>query len=262
MELGTIIEQCIKEEDPSLNGLQIFELRIKYEQRVHSYLSMWLSERKGEDELDPFKIKGDKTIGYYLVGSYYGYRKRPSLSYTLEMLDKILTFSSTQFEQLGARIFTIMNAKYVKTSPPTKDEGVDFSAVLPIIQMNGNLKFTKGMNSYIIGQSKRYNTGDSIDVKVARQLLGAKLAIERDPELQILFFDEKIPASASITPVFFTTKGKFTKGFRYLAKSTGMIFKNIDQISFYLLSNDIGLTKKDKKFSKMVFSKWLKKDTP
>ncbi len=149
---------------------------------------------------------------------------------------KSLTF--TEFEMLCPAVLSLIGVRDARRTPHSRDQGIDFYGKLQMADFEEAdfpfMHFQHDLIFWIIGQAKHYPDG-KVSAPEIRSLAGA-VYLARFKEYASttrLASDLPLRSCDPVVSLFFTT-GSFSRDAIRIAKNSGIILKNIDDIASLL----------------------------
>ncbi|MBK0072369.1 restriction endonuclease [Bacillus sp. S56] len=156
---------------------------------------------------------------------------------------KEITFK--EFEEVCGAILSLLGAKDYKRTPHSNDQGIDFFGTIPLSDLSNSeypfVQFQHNFILWVIGQAKHY-PGRLVGTEELRSLVGS-ISLARFGEYATEGMVSNNVKLRSLDPILalFMTTGDYSAPSKYLAQKSGIILKNIDDISYLLIRNDIGI---------------------
>jgi hypothetical protein len=154
----------------------------------------------------------------------------------LKGIIKALTF--TEFEMLCPAVLSLIGVRDARRTPHSRDQGIDFHGKLQIADFEEAefpfMHFQHDLIFWIIGQAKHYPDG-KVSAPEIRSLAGA-VYLARFKEYASttrLASDLPLRSCDPVVSLFFTT-GSFSRDAIRIAKNSGIILKDIDDIASLL----------------------------
>lgn len=257
--LATLLEVCFLEQLG--DELLAFE---KAEQRLQGVKNSlykllddlntqpWFAFNSTSDEYIQGVYYVEKTDSQTVVEAKKGRLRVEPLKTVL----KALTFAD--FEMLCPVVLTLIGVRDAKRTPHSRDQGIDFHGKLQIADFEEIdfpfMHFQHDLIFWIIGQAKHY-PGRKVSAPEIRSLAGA-IYLARFKEYASttrLVSDLPLRSCDPVVALFFTT-GSFSRDAIRIAKNSGIILKDIDDIANLLADksakgNQTNLETKDQLFA-------------
>jgi restriction endonuclease Mrr len=272
--LREVLVEVTAQLGPLLSPLAVVE---QVEEHYEDYLSCLLNKQqvlRAKGLFAPYDIvaDGDEIAGFSYPrakDSTYMQSVRKVAPQIPAILEAVRSLSPLEFEQLCVRILGLLNARGMKMTKYSRDEGIDFLGWLDIHEnfLLGEqpVPFRVGFSMLVLGQAKKYAPDHPVGVKEIRELVGAAAAFHHDQlapwqsRLQLDSFKLMIP----ILPLLMST-GTFSKEARKLAHNCGVLTRDGAEIALFLGLEGIGV--KDVpdlhpprvRFDKEAFLQWLR----
>ncbi|WP_127531112.1 restriction endonuclease [Paenibacillus kobensis] len=173
--------------------------------------------------------------------------EKTKLAVHFDGMKRVLTgISFEEFEEICGAILSLLGAKNCKRTPHSKDQGIDFFGTISLSDLSNSeypfVQFQHNFILWVIGQAKHYPNGQ-VGTEELRSLVGS-ISLARFGEFATKGMVSDNVKLRSLDPIFalFLTTGDYSAESRKLAEKSGIILKNIDDISYLLIRNDIGIT--------------------
>lgn len=236
LRLATLLEECFFEQlgDPLL----AFE---KAEQRLQG-VKKTLYKLLEDTNTPPWFIF-NSTSDEYIQGIYYVEKadsptvaKAKCARLNVQPLKDVLRgLTFTEFEMLCPIVLTLIGVREAKRTPHSRDQGIDFHGKLQMADFEETdfpfMHFQHDLIFWIIGQAKHYPTG-KVSAPEIRGLAGS-VYLARFKEYASttrLVSDLPLRSCDPVVALFFTT-GSFSRDAIRIAKNSGIILKDIDDIA-------------------------------
>lgn len=271
--LREVLVEIIAQQGPLHSLLAVAE---QVEERYDSYLSCLLNKQKiyrSRGLFTPYEIvaDGEMITGFSYpraTDSAYMQKVRKVAPQIPAILEAIRGLSPLEFEQLCARILSLLNARDTQMTKYSRDEGIDFLGWLDLPEnfLLGEepLPFRAGFCVLVLGQAKKYAPDHPVGVKEIRELVGTAAAFHHDQlapwksRLQLDSFKLMVP----ILPLLMTT-GIFSREAHKLAHKCGVLTRDGAEIALFLALEGIGVREVPDlhpsrfRFEKDAFFQWL-----
>jgi hypothetical protein len=175
-------------------------------------------------------------------------------------LIEIKALTPKEFEIFCFKILKELGCTHSEVTKLSADQGVDFIGQLNLGKFLGLpsafYKLVHDIELFIIGQAKHYPSA-RLGPTIIREVLGSVQLAKHE-----LFYSSDSPLEnfnikpySPVMSMIFTT-GDFTKNAEVLAKKTGTIIKNGQQLATFLTERGIGIDS-NSQFSRQLFKDWL-----
>ena len=169
------------------------------------------------------------------------------------------------FEALCVGVLSLLGARDYSGTKRTRDQGIDFYGRLVISDLDSNtspfFRITDHLSVWLVGQAKHYPGGRVSSAEI-RDLVGS-INLARFKEYASTTDLMKSLPLRSCDPVFalFLTTGSFSRDAVKLAKGSGVILKNLDDICSLLADNRVGIDVNGQISGELVLN-WISQHSP
>lgn len=246
-KIKDILYELFKQDYPDLRAFELSE------QRCSRYLN--LLERSRNEDIENGRnpwFDFNSSSSEYIQGPCF-VEPRDSDNVKRAKQNRVKTFSMqkvlenitfSQFELICTGTLHLLGARHFRRTKHSRDQGIDFYGELVLGDLDTLespfVKYHDNFRLWIVGQAKHYPEG-KVSTPEIRNLVGS-INLARFKEYASTTDLMMTLPMKSCDPVFaiFLTTGTFSRDARKLAENSGVILKDIRDLSDFLVDKEVG----------------------